>query len=96
MGLHSRKAKVPTCETERFVLADGTAVHAKKSPRERRAALRGRLHETGASIPNLPGLPGKVSAFKTRDGTYYLRGFNGQLRRITAEEVASKMGTSTS
>lgn len=84
MGLHSRRNHQPTCETERFVLQDGTVVNAKQSPRERRALLRGRLHESGQSIPDLPGLPGKVNAFKSRDGIWYTRGFNGQLRRIGA------------
>ena len=43
MGLHSRRNHQPTCETQRFVLADGTVVNAKRSPRERRAAFRGVL-----------------------------------------------------
>lgn len=93
MGLHSRRNHQPTCETERFVLPDGTVVNAKRSPRERRAAFRGILHESGSTVPNLPGLPGKINAFKTADGTYYVRGFNGALRRISAEEAARKMGT---
>lgn len=57
-------------------MQDGSVIVARQAP------FTETIHPGGKTLPL-----GKVSAFRTSDGTYYVHDAHGAVRRIDADEV---------